>query len=126
MTHIGAFLPPSRLWTFGATSYSSSAWSHEPLTGYDAPAMEATTTQLYLQKSDDPITTLDADATWVPVVDSAGAQVSLPVSASAAQSPQLDPGLKINLVRTRVRAMTAGGAGVNQSNQVVTPRRAVL
>jgi len=124
-THRGTNPPLSRLWTFGTTSYSSSAWSIFPLTGYDAPAMEATTTALYLQKSDDPSTTADADATWVAVEDSDGDQVSLPVSTSA-QSVQIDPGLKIDLRRVRVQAVDSGGSGVNQNGQVVTPRRAVL
>ena len=124
-THRGTNTPLSRLWTFGTTSYSSSAWSIHPLTGYDAPAMEATTEALYLQKSDDPSTTADADATWVAVKDSNGNQVSLPVSTSA-QSVQIDPGLKIDLRRTRVQAVDSGGSGVSQSSQVITPRRAVL
>lgn len=91
--------------------------------------MEATTDAFFLQKSDDPPSTLDADATWVAVVDDEGTQVEFTVSASAATAVQLDPGLKLGqqgLYRTRVRAVASNDAGVNQSNQVAVPKYAVL
>ena len=86
------------------------------------PAMAATTTHLHLQTSEDPMTVLDADATWDPVLrDVDAAIIELPVSTSAVMVVKLNPTLFTGIRRVRLVAVNTSDAAVNQNGQIVTP-----
>lgn len=111
--------PLPRNWVFPAGNTSASAYHRFPIVGAKTPAMETDTTELQLEHSEDPPDVADADATFVPV-NEAGVQVTIKATTAAGRE-QLDPAMKLELKRTRVKAVDSGGTGVTQVAQVVTP-----
>ena len=92
------------------------------LHGLRAPTMEATTTMLYLETTEDADTVVDASATWDPVFTAAGTRVSFAVSAAAPQRVQLDTPFG-RFGRVRLVAVTAGGVAVVQTAaKTIKPR----
>lgn len=87
------------------------------LTGISTPAMTASTAYLEIEVSDDPMSTSDANATWLKVYDVDGSPLRIPVSTSAAQRHQLEPGIHHHLGRLRFRAITSTGSSQNQTGE---------
>ena len=116
---MGHSLPLIRKWVFSGTDTSASAYHRFAIVAVETPAMEATTVELQLQKSNDPPEVADADATWLPV-NEAGEQVTIKAT-TAVGDEQLDPAMKLEMKRTRVKAVDSGGTGVNQVAQIVKP-----
>ena len=111
--------PLSRTWVFSAGNTSASAYHRFPIVAVEAPAMETNTVELQLQHSEDPPEVADADATWV-VVNEEGTQVVIKATTTAGRE-QIEVALKLELRRTRVKAVDSGGTGVTQVAQVVAP-----
>ena len=59
------------------------------LVAFQTPAMEATTVKCHFLGTFD-LTTADASVTWLPILNSAGTQLFITVSASVAQLVALD------------------------------------
>ena len=94
---------------------------HLSLIGLDIPALEATTTQLEIQRTADADSVLDADATWKPVYDNSTNLLRVTVVAGTPRFSFLSPGPDgVILGRIRLRAATDAGVAVLQATAART------
>lgn len=113
-------------WTFPAAAATTNVSDSQVLGHLDIMTlrieqMEATTTHLQLQTSQDDMSVSDAAATWDPVlVDIDDTIIEIPVSTSAVKVVKLNPTLFMSLGRVRLVAVDTSDVAVNQDEQVVT------
>jgi hypothetical protein len=98
-----------------ASVSNSISAEHLTLIGLDVPALEATTTQLEIQRTADLPSILDAAATWKPVYDKGTTLLRVTVVAGTPRFSYLSPGPDgLALGRIRLRAATDAGVAVAQ------------
>lgn len=109
--------------TFTFTTGASVSTSQVVLNGITLlriPQMEATTANLRVQHSLDPMSVPDATAVWSPALQNeAGTIIEFPASAAAATACKVDPSNWKMVGRIRFQAVTSGDVAVVQAGQVV-------